>query len=588
MRVAALVLAPVALLVLLTVSSPGVLPPPPVEPVFDGASAASLAEQLTAAYPARVPGTTEAQLASGWYRQTMAGLGLSTEEQVWREAIPGLGVVELRNVVTVVRGRSASAIVVVASRDNHGPGSPSDNASGTAALLELARSYGALGTGRPPVPQRTLVLVSTDGGSWGAAGATHFAERSPYARDAVAAVVLDRLGRPGRPRLGVAAGAVASPARALVSTAVARVEEHTGSAPELPSALAQLVDLGVPYAATEQGPFLTEGISAVTISTADPGSPSAGSGPAARRETIGALGRAAEALVGSVDVTPRRSFGTPDALFLEDRVVSGWALRLLLAAAVAPFAVGVMDLLARGRRRRLAFRPALRALRSRLVLGLSGVALLWIGAGLGFLPTGSSLPVPATAIGIGSWTPAGVLLLALSFCLAWLLARSRLAPVHEVSSDTRLAGYTVALTWLAAVAVVTAITRPYALVFVVPSLYAWLWLPLQRGHAARVGLYLLGLAGPVTGLAVFASSLGLGPIAAMAYVAGLITVGYIPLASVLLAVAWVAAAAQLGALAFGRYAPYASGQEPPPPGLVRTAVGRLGRRVVAARQTSAT
>ena len=45
------------------------------------------------------------------------------------------------------------------------------------------------------------------------------------------------------------------------------------------------------------------------------------------------------------------------------------------------------------------------------------------------------------------------------------------------------------------------------------------------------------------------------------------TVGYVPLSSVLLAIAWLAAAAQLAALAFGRYAPYAGGVEPPPAGL---------------------
>ena len=59
------------------------------------------------------------------------------------------------------------------------------------------------------------------------------------------------------------------------------------------------------------------------------------------------------------------------------------------------------------------------------------------------------------------------------------------------------------------------------------------------------------------------------------YVLGLATVGYISLGSVLLALAWAAAAGQLGALAFGRYAPYAGGAEPPPAGLVRTAIGSL-------------
>ena len=61
------------------------------------------------------------------------------------------------------------------------------------------------------------------------------------------------------------------------------------------------------------------------------------------------------------------------------------------------------------------------------------------------------------------------------------------------------------------------------------------------------------------------------------YVAGLATLGYLPFSNALLAAAWAAAATQLGALAFGRYAPYAGGAEAPPPGPLRRALGRLAR-----------
>jgi hypothetical protein len=42
--------------------------------------------------------------------------------------------------------------------------------------------------------------------------------------------------------------------------------------------------------------------------------------------------------------------------------------------------------------------------------------------------------------------------------------------------------------------------------------------------------------------------------------------------SALLGLVWLAAAAQVAAIAFGRYAPYANGAEPPPPGAIRTLV----------------
>ena len=144
-------------------------------------------------------------------------------------------------------GRSDETIVVVAHRDNAGTGQPlGDNASGTAALVELARGFAPQEFGPDPLPQRTLVLVSTDAGSYGGAGAERFASTSPLARSAIAVVVLDGLGGSGRPRLAIAGDEPVSPARALVRTAAARVEEQVGTSPSLPSVPTQLVDLGDP------------------------------------------------------------------------------------------------------------------------------------------------------------------------------------------------------------------------------------------------------------------------------------------------------------------------------------------------------
>ena len=78
----------------------------------------------------------------------------------------------------------------LAHRDDTGVGpGANDNASGTAALIELARGYGRLGTvaGRP-TPQHTLIFLSSDGGAYGGFGAERFASTSPY-RDRIKAVV---------------------------------------------------------------------------------------------------------------------------------------------------------------------------------------------------------------------------------------------------------------------------------------------------------------------------------------------------------------------------------------------------------------
>ena len=138
---------------------------------------------------------------------------------MWSADLADLGEVELRNIVSVVPGRSDETIVVVAHRDNAGADEAlGENASGTAVLIELARGFAAQESGPDPLPDHTLVLVSTDAGAFGGAGAARFVDESPLAEDALAVVVLDGLGR-GRPRLAIAGDDPVSPARTLVRTA---------------------------------------------------------------------------------------------------------------------------------------------------------------------------------------------------------------------------------------------------------------------------------------------------------------------------------------------------------------------------------
>ena len=138
-----------------------------------------------------------------------------------------------------------------------------------------------------PLLERTLIFVSTDAGAYGGAGATRFADTSPLAEHAIATIVLDGIGGRGRPRLVISGGRSSSPARTLVSTASARVTEQAGRPPVIPSALSQLVDLGIPYAAGEQAPFLAEGVAAITLTTRDPGEPSIPAGDPLRFNVCG-------------------------------------------------------------------------------------------------------------------------------------------------------------------------------------------------------------------------------------------------------------------------------------------------------------
>ena len=100
-----LVVVPAILAFLFSISTTGTLPRTPLEPLFEADSAAAVSEQLSTVYPARVPGTVEAENATRWYSETISALGLATEADTWTQNIADLGTVELRNVVTVVPGR---------------------------------------------------------------------------------------------------------------------------------------------------------------------------------------------------------------------------------------------------------------------------------------------------------------------------------------------------------------------------------------------------------------------------------------------------------------------------------------------------
>ena len=166
-----------------------------------------------------------------------------------------------------IAGARPDSILFISHRDNSGVGpGANDNASGTAALIELVRGYGRLGTiaGRPK-PQHTLIFLSSDGGAFGGFGAERFASTSPLRAGVRAVVSLDALAGTARPRLETAGFAPRSPAPALVRTADVRVAAQLGRSPARPGWLAQLVALGMPFGYGEQAPFLGRKISAIRL-----------------------------------------------------------------------------------------------------------------------------------------------------------------------------------------------------------------------------------------------------------------------------------------------------------------------------------
>jgi hypothetical protein len=248
----------------------------------------------------------------------------------------------------------------------------------------------------------------------------------------------------------------------------------------------------------------------------------------------------------------------------------------VLVCLLAPYLVGTVDLFARLRRRHVPLMPAVRSLRSRLGFWAFAGLLLLLGTLAGLFPSSPARPLPPGTEEARDWPVAGLTLVAVLGAVGWLIARERLMPRRAVTPEERLAGYTVGLLALGLLALTTAAVNPYALLFLLPSLYAWLWLPQFAAAPAwsRGMLFVLGTTGPLLGLVSLARRFDLG-FDAIPYALRLVTTGYVAPVTAVLLLAWAATAGQLAALAAGRYAPYPSARERPPRGPLRELMWRV-------------
>ena len=591
-RGTALLVAIPLLVMAFTITRPESLPPPNLPPAFDDIGATQSARELTTIAPVRTPGSAGADDAADWVAERLRSFGFRVQRDAFRASVPGRGRVRLENVIAVSPGRSPDVLVVMAHRDNVGTGQgANDNASGTGALLELARSY-SLRTGpttgqlRAPIsPTHTIVFLSTDGGAFGGLGAAQFLETSPYRTRLAAAINLVALGGRKPLRIEIAANRPRSPDPTLVATAAARIR-RVGGTPRRTSAAGQLVDLAFPFSLYEQTSLIGRGIPAVTLTTAGPRPPDPTSDTLDRLadRRVGQAGRAAEGLLGSLDEGVALARDTSSYVYFGQRIVQGWAVKLVLITALLPFLLAAVDLFARCRRRRIPLAPALRSYRSRLAFWLwAGVVFAFFGL-IGAWPGAGSRPPPPDTHGAGDWPVVALGIFGTVAFLSWLIGRERLLPRRAVSPEEELAGQTAALLVLGVLALLTVAINAFALIFLLPSLHAWLWLPQVRHEAMwlRAGVLAIGLAGPAILVGSFAFRFHLG-FDAPWYVLQLVAIGYVPLPAVLIGLAWLAAGGQLTATAAGRYAPYPSVRERPPRGPIRILIGHLLRFAISLR-----
>ncbi|HJQ73976.1 MAG TPA: M28 family peptidase [Gaiellaceae bacterium] len=549
------------LLLAFSVARPAALRAPGLPPAFDGPTAATLATDLASRFPDRRPGTPGARGAAAWLRSELEPYGFDVRSERFTATIHGHETTLVNLVAEKVGLSPRQEIVVMAHRDDTALDSGlNDNASGTAALVELARSYapnaGALRTSLP----YSLVFLSTDGAGEGSHGAAHFASEQRARGNILGVINLDSIAGPGRPRLVLGGNTARSPVPGLVETMREALADEGGSDPSRPSGLQQLLGLAFPFNPYEQAPFVSRGIPAVTVTTAGARPPGTQRRRAEKLDIrhLTLIGLAAQDTVDAMEQGVSLAHGPTSYVFLGQRLIRGWAIEIVLVAMLFPFLAAAVDLFARCRRRRIRIAPAVRSYRSRLGFWAWVGAVFLVFAAFGFWGSGSGHPPPLRA----TWPGGALIVLVLLAAVGWIVARSRLLPRRPIRPEERLAGHSGALLALGVVGLLVAAVNPFALVFVLPSLHVWLWLPqVQTRHPAmRAGVFLAGFAGPAVLVWSFATHYGLGWDAPW-YLAKLFAIGYAPLPLFVIGLGWLAAAGQLAALAAGRYAPYPSARE---------------------------
>jgi len=492
---------------------------------FEGAPALTELKRLAAEFPERRAGSPGDEKLAAKIAQTLEGLGTAGHGgfQVRTHHFQAQTVDGEKTLETVIAQRAGSSgaapLVILAHRDASGArgagGFPSEaELSGTAALIELARVFAARET------QRTVILVSTSGGSGGDAGALDFAEEglSPSTPLDAAIVLGDVAGvNEHKPFVVPYSDGFGSAPLLLQRTVAGAIAQNVGGNPGAPSAIGQLAHLAFPFATGEQGPLNASGLPAVLVQVSGEATPPANE--AVSEEKLEGFGRAVLSAIDALDTAPNVEATPQTGVALGRQVLPEWALRLLVATLLIPPLLLLADGYARLRRRRgaggdramilgLAWTAACAL--PFLVAALFAKALGWVGALAATPATGvqaSALPFRGSAV-------TAVLAVALVLGLGWLAWPGAVRRLRLRARPSDDAAGLAALTVLLAVAVVVWARNPYAALLVLPAVHLWLVLVSPRtrpARAAALALVALALVPLALLIAFYARELGVGP-----------------------------------------------------------------------------
>jgi hypothetical protein len=508
---------------------------------FEGAPAFAELKSMAARFPQRRPGSRGDQELAGYVAGKLEGLGgtagggFSVRTYHFRaQTIDGEQ--SLTNVVAQRPGStSATPILILAHRDASAPGSQAE-LSGTAALLELARVFAARET------KRTIVLVSTSGGSGGDAGAAQLAaDRSEIGGTAAeggglgqfdAAIVLgDLAGVHARtPFVVPFSDALGSAPLELQRTVANAITNEVGIDPGASSTLGQLAHLVFPLAVGEQGVLNADGLPAVLVQVSGERGPSPQGGVSMER--LEGFGRAVLSAVDALDTAPDISPAMQTGLLLQRQILPEWALRLLVITLLLPPLIAAADGLARLRRRRMPVGRWILWTLSCVLPFFSCALLAYVLGWLGILGAAPSAPVLPSALPFDGTAATAVVAIVMTFALAWLLWGVLIRRLDwSVRPDPEVAGLSMLLVALP-LGLIVWVSNPFTALLALPALHVWLALasPDRLGIGLRprrlfsLALVALGVLPLALLILFYAHQLGLG-VGGVAWMAVLLLAG---------------------------------------------------------------
>ena len=464
---------------------------------FEAGRALRMAQELADNHPEPLVGSEEARSATTWVANRLKDLEIPYHESEFTTTLGNREAV-LRNVAMVFTGSSREAILVSAPRDPDLDArlSPLANATGTAILVELAQGFAV----RPH--ERTIILLSTDGGSYAGLGLDHFLRTDPLAADVGAILSIRGLGREEREVLRAGVSGTESAAPGWYLQLASQTLQESGLGLKVNGIARQIADQALHVSRGEQVAGLRAGIPSMMLYDPGPGEPSS--------EGIATHGMAVERLVLSLDSGSEipRDPGTAIVLgsgrYLTRRALSTLGVLMLLPA----FAMALTWLLVSRVRPEVWLRYLRNLLSFVLPLGLWSAAI-YGAAYFGMLPR---YPFQAPAAARAATEPdylvtaglivLGIIILFLSrHYLGHLRAREPLIMAETVKLSTGLSVLTLGLFVLAAhspFSLLTGLTAawiwPLATCFAEPRKTSLSWLPQARSNAI---LLLGGLAGPI-------------------------------------------------------------------------------------------